>query len=367
MRAIKLSIKSKSLVVTSLGVRFILLMMAIGIAAINTGNNLLYLILAMMLSMMVISGVLSDTCLYRLRYKREFPDAFYAGQPARITFVVTNEKKIIPSFSLLIEDSLDGYSEGVTKDKYFFKLPPHSSQKRSYPLFFSQRGVYPLKGVTFSTRFPFGIFQKIKKEEENSGLEIVVFPRTFKVSPPSFRENPIGTRFSIRKGQGASLYQFRLYSPGDDARSIHWKTSARKQKLVVREYEEEKEKIISIGISNFAPVPPTEEDLNRFEKGIELAASYVVYYLKEGFQISFFTDQISFPLGRGSTILKEILTCLATLKGEYQPDFRIQRKESRLNPVILISPLQQYLSGPNVFERVIQPEEIDRLSYWKRL
>jgi uncharacterized protein (DUF58 family) len=366
MKPLKLSIRSKSLVITSLGIRFILLMMAIGIAAINTGNNLLYLILAMMLSLMVISGVLSEACLYHLRYRRELPEFIYAGQPGRMAFVVHNDKKIIPSFSLLIKDSLEGYSEGITKDKYFFKLPPDSSHKRTCPIFFSQRGVYPLRGVSFSTRFPFGIFLKIKEEEENPKSEIIVFPRIFKVSPPIKKGNLIGAHFSLRKGHGVSLYQFRSYFPGDDARSIHWKTSAKKQKLIVREHEEEDERKISIGISNSPAVPPSPEDLSRFEKGIELAASYASYYLKAGFQLSFFTDQVALPLEKGALHLRAILTLLSSLKVDPQSERLLQRRKREGLPVILISPLQGVRTGLHHYAKVFQPDEIDRLPYWSQ-
>ncbi|MBI1823404.1 MAG: DUF58 domain-containing protein [Nitrospirae bacterium] len=364
MRVLKLSIKSKSLIVTSLGVRFILMMMAVGIAAVNTGNNLLYLILAMMLSLMVISGVLSDTSLYRLRYGRELPSAIYAGQPVNMILTVFNDKKIIPAFSLLIEDSLEKYSEGSIKDKYFFKLPPATSQKRSSRITFEKRGVYPLQGVSFATRFPFGIFTKIRKEEESPGSEIVVFPRIFKVSSLNERETLVGSHFSTRKGQGISLYQFRPYHHGEDARSIHWKTSARKQKLIVREYEEEKEKKISIGISNSAPIPPSNDDLIRFEKGIELAASYVSFYLKEGYQLAFFTDETVLPLGMGAAHLKEILTLLASLKAVHQSGPLPRSTHPTEIPVLLISPLSQNQFNFKNDVKIFQPDEIDRLVYW---
>jgi uncharacterized protein (DUF58 family) len=364
MRVLKLSIKSKSLIVTSLGIRFILMMMAVGIAAINTGNNLLYLILAMMLSMMVISGVLSDTSLYRLRYLRELPNAIYAGQPVKMTFTVFNDKKIIPAFSLLIEDSLEKYSEGSVKDKYFFKLPPASSQRRSYRITFDRRGVYPLQGISFATRFPFGIFTKIRKEVEPAGSEIIVFPRIFNVTSLNERESLSGAHFSIRKGQGISLYQFRPYHHGEDARSIHWKTSARKQKLIVREYEEEKEKKISIGISTVSAVPPSKEDLVRFEKGIELTASYVSFYLKLGYHLSFFTEDRTFPMGIGSTHLREILTLLASLKTEHRQEPLPISSHSGEAPVLLISPLRNSKSNFKNDVKIFQPDEIDQLPYW---
>ncbi|TLY20952.1 MAG: hypothetical protein E6K66_09515, partial [Nitrospirae bacterium] len=52
----------RSIRLTSEGTRFLLFTFGIGLAAINTGNNLFYLLLAMMLSLIVISGLLSEHC-----------------------------------------------------------------------------------------------------------------------------------------------------------------------------------------------------------------------------------------------------------------------------------------------------------------
>ena len=53
--------------VTPVGVRYLLLSLAVGLAAVNTGNNMLYLVLGMMLSLIVLSGVLSDLVLWSVR------------------------------------------------------------------------------------------------------------------------------------------------------------------------------------------------------------------------------------------------------------------------------------------------------------
>jgi uncharacterized protein (DUF58 family) len=365
MRAFKLSIKSKSLVVTSLGFRFILLMMAIGIAAINTGNNLLYLVLAMMLSMMVISGVLSDSCLSRLRYQRILPDALYAGRPARMTYLLSNQKRIIPSFSLLIEDSIDAYASGSVRDKYFFKLSPHSSQTRSFPIQFDKRGVYPLRGVSFSTRFPFGIFLKIRKEDVDGDKTFVVFPRLFEIRQTGVTEKLPGEMLASRKGNGLSHFQFRPYFRGDDARTIHWKTSAKRQKLMVREFEEEKEKRISIRISNRISGPLSEGDRIRFERGIELAASYASFFIRNGAPVSLNSDDHAIPAGTGAAHLRKILTCLASLSAITAPESEEAPDCPRGCQTILISPLRTIRIGAENDWKIVQPEDIDRLPYWK--
>jgi len=75
----------RSLRLTSDGTRFLLFTIGIGVAAVNTGNNLFYLLLAMMLSIVVISGLLSEQCLRRLDFHRHVPDLIMANQPTTVT------------------------------------------------------------------------------------------------------------------------------------------------------------------------------------------------------------------------------------------------------------------------------------------
>ena len=81
--------RSRTLRMTAEGTRFLLFTLAIGIAAINTGNNLFYLILALMLSLVVISGLLSEQCLRRLEFQRHVPDLIMANDPATATLSIS--------------------------------------------------------------------------------------------------------------------------------------------------------------------------------------------------------------------------------------------------------------------------------------
>ena len=86
------------------GTRFLLLTLAVGMAALNTGNNLLYLLLAMMLSLIVMSGILSEQCLRHLVIRRVIPDNMFANSPATVTLAVANRQPRLPSFSLRVLD-----------------------------------------------------------------------------------------------------------------------------------------------------------------------------------------------------------------------------------------------------------------------
>src|SRR5690349_24747196 len=89
----------RSLRLTSEGTRFLLFTIGIGVAALNTGNNLFYLLLAMMLSLVVISGLLSEQCLRWLDFRRHLPDLIMADQPSTITVSITNRSRWLPSYS----------------------------------------------------------------------------------------------------------------------------------------------------------------------------------------------------------------------------------------------------------------------------
>src|SRR5258708_4431778 len=86
---------------TRFGTFYILFSLAVGAAAINTGNNLLYLMLGLLLGFIIISGFLSDSCIWGLRIAFEPVGDFYAGQPAQWDLVV--RKSWFPAIILRIQ------------------------------------------------------------------------------------------------------------------------------------------------------------------------------------------------------------------------------------------------------------------------
>src|SRR5574342_761845 len=111
----------RSIRLTSEGIRFLLFTIGIGVAAVNTGNNLFYLLLAMMLSVVVISGLLSEQCLRRLNFHRHVPDLITANEPTTVTLSVTNRNSRFPSFSLRLFDVVGG--QDVDRGLFVSYLP----------------------------------------------------------------------------------------------------------------------------------------------------------------------------------------------------------------------------------------------------
>jgi uncharacterized protein (DUF58 family) len=209
--------------------------LGLGLAAMATGNNLLYLILGGMLGLIALSGWLSEVTLRGVRVSRRVPRGIEAGAPVHLVYDVENAKRLLPSFALEMgerEDAARGFLAA---------LRPGSRGSVRVERVWARRGVYRLTEVTVATSFPFGLFRK-ERDLEIAG-EVVVWPRTGRAvrdALPAGDRNPrsgeLAAGVSGARGEYRSL---RGYVPGDDPRDVHWRSTARTGAPVIREYARE--------------------------------------------------------------------------------------------------------------------------------
>src|SRR6266571_2494242 len=86
--------------VTRAGALYAIVVLLIGIAALNTGNNLLYIIVAAMLAAIVVSGIASSVCLRGLELELKVPEHLFAGTDVAATVCVRNPRRWFPSLSV---------------------------------------------------------------------------------------------------------------------------------------------------------------------------------------------------------------------------------------------------------------------------
>ena len=314
MRKIKRWLRPpRALRMTRIGWQYIGLTLIVGFAAINTANNLLYLIFGLMLSFITTSGILSELTLRKISLKRRFPKHLFAGQTAPVALDVMNAKKRIASLSLLFED----LSQGQTADhrRYLLKIAPQQTQTITYPATFPQRGLHRPGNIRVSTRYPFGFFLKSTTFEEIDDT-VLVYPKLERLSPSeqaslAFAEGEAGIR---RKGGSEEFYGIRDYVPGDSRAHISWKSTARASKLMIREFELDQTKHILIAL-DIAPPPSVSPDFAaRVERAISLAASYLMFFSKQDYALQLMTHVETSPLERGEHHLFLLLRMLALLQ-----------------------------------------------------
>jgi uncharacterized protein (DUF58 family) len=289
----------------------------ISLAALNTGNNLLFLILASLIAIILMSGILSSITLSGVAMRLQLPEHIFVGQPIRASLELQNEKMTFPSFSLRVEAVTTKNSAPAAlleTPAYFPYLPKRGSAQQTVPISFPARGVYRQDAFRIVTRFPFGFLQKAHRVDLRT--EALVYPSVepthelFEILPGLH-----GAMESLAKGRGQDLYALRDYVPTDSARHVHWKASARLGSLMVREFTREDETRIllvldphsSSAVSNEAP----RATADRFERAVRLCAGIAWHFFERNAQLQFRSAGMETPLAPAEETIFAILRHLA--------------------------------------------------------
>ncbi|CAN5660870.1 hypothetical protein BH18ACI4_BH18ACI4_24930 [soil metagenome] len=310
--------------VTTGGAIFIAIVFLVGLAAWNTGNNLLFLVFALLCSTLFVGWVAARTSLRDLVVSARFPDHIFAGEPAPVIVILRNRKRVVPSFSVLIE------ARGPTSSKadrrrrlkrkqhhkralaYFTYVPHGAAAEQRVEQLFPERGHVFINGFEISTRFPFG-FVRRRRRLKARNVDLVVYPKPEPIGDelhllPMYA----GRMASIRRGAGHDLFSLRDYHAQDDLRHIDWKATARARRLTVREFTSEDERRITI-ILDTRPAPDSELQgfQERFERGVIRAASHLKHFIDEGTEVRLILGTDVGPSGSGLDHLYQSLRRLA--------------------------------------------------------
>ncbi len=313
---------------TTGGAIFLGLLVVVGFAAWNTGNNLLFLVLAFLVSALVVSFFFGNFALKKLDVKMRFPDTIFAGEPTPILVSLHNRKRIFPTFSVvaevrgrertrsLVADDLEKilpkfFAEKLSRPPlvrrtldYFLNVPRRKSVENRVEHIFENRGRFIIKDFELSTGFPFAFFRHRRRLPAQE-VEILIFPKVSELKE-ELDDLPleIGKFVVQKKGAGQDLLSLRDYQPNDDFRSVDWKATARSNRLIVREFAAEDEKRITVVFDPRVTKSEKEKSKTirqrieeeqkggklsasskRFEKGVAQTASLLSHYTEEKAEI----------------------------------------------------------------------------------
>jgi uncharacterized protein (DUF58 family) len=303
--------------VTREGWLYILGIILISLAAMNTGNNLLFLILASLVAIILMSGILSSITLSGVAMRLQLPEHIFAGQPIRASIELENEKLTLPSFSLRVEAVTAKNSPPAAlleTPVYFPYLPKRGRAHQTVPISFPARGVYRQDAFRIVTRFPFGFLQKAHRVHLRT--EALVYPsveptRDFLEILPGLQ----GAMESAAKGRGQDLYALRDYLPTDSARHVHWKASARLGSLMVREFTRDDETRVLLVLDPHVSAPDagttTQVSAERFERAVTLCAGIAWHFFERNALLQFRSAAMETPLAAAEENIFAILRHLA--------------------------------------------------------
>lgn len=323
--------------VTREGLVYLAVILVIGVAALNTGNNLLFIVVSAMLAAILVSGITSAGELRGLELEVSLPEHTFAGEPVLARISLRNSRRWLPAISInvvpprrgkrgkrlrwqrgvfvwppkakpgrqwirLPDISLQVFPEappapGIFKGRVYFPyIPPRLTIARPLELKFDRRGRYVQDAFGLSTRFPFSFLSKTRRvvlpveagaagRSNGNVREIVVYPSVQPTADVLEILPMITGEFEVYvRGRGNDLYRIREYLPDDSARHVHWKASARTGSLKVREFTREDERKLRLVFDNPAAGAIASED---YERGVTTAASLAWHFAGENTDLSF--------------------------------------------------------------------------------
>jgi len=276
--------------------------MGLGVAAVNTGNNLLYLLVSLLLALIIVSGVLSEQSMRGLELIAREPEDIYAGRAALFGATIVNGKRRLTSYSITIELASPA---ATPRFLYLPRINAGVERLIAWEDALPRRGRHRLAGVRITTRFPFGLFLKSARLMLTS--EVIVYPAVGPVAPELLRQlGATGDKAARRRGRGTDLYNLRGYRAGDDPRLIHWRSSAKTQTLTVRELEAE-----TTEDTRLVLVGTGARDGGALEAALSEAASLAAHLIRAGAGVELAGPGVSVRLGHGRNHLRRLLTALA--------------------------------------------------------
>ncbi len=276
-------------------------------AAVNTANNLLYMVLSALLAVLLLSGFLSALNFRFLKMTARIPLHCFAREPFPISIQVHNLKRIFPTFSLHIQPCEESAFSFST-----FYVPVVSGQKHTSDIgqaMLARRGRYVLGKVNTSSRYPFGFF--VKDLDYPVDAECICYPELIPQEQMNLSVMDIqGSNQRLERGFGHDLYMIRDYLPSDSARHVHWKASAKTSNLKTREYAAEESRRVILAFDRFGH----PGDVDKFEQLVSYTASLAYHFVQGGIEVALVSDDWESAQGNSQAVLDSILRYLALVQ-----------------------------------------------------
>lgn len=309
----------------------LVLMLVVGVAAMNTQNNLLFWVFGMMTAVVAMSLVASYWMVRNLEIRRLDPKHGVVGEPLVVQYAIANRSRFMPVFNLfVVETARKGSANwrrfSLPASAWVMHIAPRETVHGETVFWPAARGELRFDHMRVSTTFPFGIVHRARKKRQLT--HTLIFPRVHRlrrgVLEAIVPSGPMGMRLSNRPGGGDDYFGLREYKPGDSRRQIAWKRSASSQDLIIKERTMPSPPRLRIVLNLLTP---TEElgrrasngiDPRRLEeRSISLAATLVEAAARQGYEVGVSVlgfDIQPTPLRTGHWHVEKIMAALASIE-----------------------------------------------------
>jgi uncharacterized protein (DUF58 family) len=315
------------------GIYYTLVVAAVVIGGNARQLNLLMLLGSVLAGPLVFSLVYGRLALRRIEVTRKLPSQSRAEGRLVVDVRVTNLRRWLPIWTIEVEDVVQREGtpqmpgEEVAVSVFFPVIGARETKQVSYDGRLPQRGKYRFGPLRVSTRFPFGLVRHSLVLDQNE--ELIVHPKLGRLAhdwAQVVRESPTGSQSMSRRGLlEADFYGLRDWRPGDSRRSIHWRTSARRGSLVVRQFEQRRSRDLALLVDLWQPPNPTDQQLDHVETAISFVAAVIAEACQQSGRHLSLQIAAQEPLLRSGIasplFFREQMDALAFLTPHHEPQF----------------------------------------------
>jgi len=267
------------------GFQFAFLLLFVLIAAMLQSINMLVLMAGAFSAMLLLQWRLCSRTLSEISADRVLPTRIQARKPFHVQIVLTNPRWLLGSWLVMIRERLrpkdttlgPGAKEfGITL--MLDRLLPKSSQSVTYQCLVPARGSYGFADLEISTRFPMSLMRGFRFLPTAESILVHPTQGTVAQNWRDVLKLPVQGRLrrrTSRAGGDDEFFGLRDYRAGDPVRHIHWRTSAKRGELVIRQFEREENRAIGVVLDLYRQVGKGPTEQAWLELAIELTASLI--------------------------------------------------------------------------------------------
>ena len=294
--------------ITRIGSIYLATTVVLAISAINTGNNALYIGVALMLGSLLLSGMASKGGLKHLHAEVGAFGEVWAGRPAQGTLHVRNSSRLWNVRDVVLT------SEALAEPVLIPLVRRRETVTIEAPFLFRKRGLAHVNAIDSYTRYPFGFF--LKKRRLRLSSELVVYPQLLGATASDRYRATSGEQTSAnRPGISSEIHSFREYTRGDSLRHVHWKKSASLGRWIMKQTDAEASKSVHVVVDPFLPREAPKDD---FEEMVASAATFVYHATRDGFDVTLSLPRATYRAREGEAAAP-LFRALALVEPAYEP------------------------------------------------
>ena len=306
--------------------KWILFLVLLGFSlfmSLKTPFVIFYFFFWTLLSILIVSNLWLVSMYFckKLYLERKITLKIEEDDNLEVTLGIKN-KSYLPVFDVVLEDYLSCAEEGE-RQKFIMLdlLMPNSADKLIYHCFCPQRGRYDIGPLVAYFFDPLGLFYF--KQVYPVYSEVYVYPRTFNIRKfPALNKGTspwLGVETSRVSGDDDEFYGVREYKRGDPLKKIHWMVSARKNQLIVKEFQRQSffRATIMFNLEKDDNFGEGKESVAEYT--IKIVASIAKYLINLGVSIEIIShagEVVHIPFNKGADHLEEILKFLTVAQAE---------------------------------------------------